>query len=57
MYLKNKYKNIKVISNGDTFDSKKELKRYQELLLLEKQGKIKNLVRQCKVNLLLVNKY
>ena len=46
-----KYKNIKVtrkLLNGDlvTFDSKKEAKRFDELLLLAKQGIIKGLVLQ-----------
>lgn len=46
-----KYKNIKVtrkLLNGDlvTFDSKKEAKRFDELLLLAKQGIIKNLTLQ-----------
>ena len=46
-----KYKNIKVarlLPNGEvvTFDSKKEGKRYDELILLAKQGIIKNLILQ-----------
>lgn len=46
-----KYKNIKVtrkLLNGNlvTFDSKKEAKRFDELLLLAKQGIIKNLTLQ-----------
>lgn len=46
-----KYRNIKVtrkLPNGDlvTFDSKKEGKRYDELILLSKQGIIKNLILQ-----------
>jgi len=46
-----KYKNIKVtrkLLNGDivTFDSKKEAKRFDELILLAKQGLIKNLTLQ-----------
>ena len=46
-----KYKNIKVtrkLLNDDlvTFDSKKEAKRFDELLLLAKQGIIKNLTLQ-----------
>ena len=40
---KSKYKNKKVIFEGITFDSKKELVRYKELLDLESQGKIQDL--------------
>lgn len=43
-----KYKNKKVAVNGIVFDSKKEAKRYTELLLLEKAGKIRNLQLQVK---------
>lgn len=34
--------------NGETFDSKKEYRRYCELKLLERAGKIKNLEKQVK---------
>ena len=34
--------------NGETFDSKKEYRRYCELKLLERAGEIKNLERQVK---------
>ena len=44
----NKYRNKKVIVNGETFDSEKEYKRYRELLLLEKAGAITSLQRQVK---------
>lgn len=44
----NKYKNRKVEVDGIVFDSKKEAKRYQELLMLEKAGAIKDLQRQVK---------
>ena len=43
-----KYNNKKITVNGQVFDSKKEANRYQELLLLEKAGVIKNLSRQVK---------
>lgn len=43
-----KYFNKKVTINGEQFDSKKEAKRYQELLLLQKAGKIHGLMRQVK---------
>lgn len=38
-----KYHNRKVRRDGLTFDSQKEHRRYNELLLLEQAGKIKNL--------------
>ena len=43
-----KYNSKKTVVDGQKFDSKKEARRYQELLLLEKAGKIKNLSRQVK---------
>lgn len=43
-----KYGNKKVEVNGIVFDSKKEARRYNELLLLEKAGVIQNLTRQVK---------
>lgn len=44
----NKYRNRKTVVNGIVFDSKKEAKRYQELLLLERTGAIQSLERQKK---------
>lgn len=46
--MPNKYHNKKV--NG--FDSIKEFRRYQELQLLEKAGKIQGLARQVRFDLL-----
>lgn len=43
-----KYHAKKVKVGGQTFDSKKEYKRYCELMLLEAGGKIHNLKRQVK---------
>lgn len=43
-----KYYSKKVTVNGITFDSKKEANRYSELVLLERAGKIQNLERQVK---------
>jgi len=43
-----KYGNKKVKSGGETFDSKAERDRYNELLLLQRAGKISNLERQKK---------
>ncbi len=47
-----KYKNKKVEFNGITFDSLRELKRYKELLLLERANKIKDLELQVKYTLI-----
>ena len=43
MKRKHKYNAQKIVINGNTFDSQKEAKRYQELLLLERAGKIANI--------------
>lgn len=44
----NKYSNTKITIDGETFDSKKEYRRYCELKLLERAGEIRNLERQVK---------
>lgn len=44
----NKYGASKVTVDGVTFDSKKEARRWQELKILEKAGKITSLRRQVK---------
>lgn len=46
--MKNKYHAKKCEWNGEVFDSKKEMRRYKELKLLEKAGVICNLKRQVK---------
>ena len=46
-----KYGNKKVLSGGMKFDSKKEERRWQELLILQKAGEIHNLKRQVKYEL------
>lgn len=43
-----KYHSKKITVDGETFDSKKEYRRYRELLLLEKAGQISDLQRQVK---------
>ena len=43
-----KYNSKKTVVDGQKFDSKKEANRYQELVLLEKAGVIKDLSRQVK---------
>lgn len=48
----NKYGNSKTVAGGIEFDSKRESKRYQELLLFERTGAIKNLQRQVKYTLI-----
>ena len=45
---RNKYQAIKTYVNGIEFDSRKEARRYQELLLLERAGVIRDLKRQVK---------
>jgi hypothetical protein len=50
--MRNKYYSKKVTVNGITFDSKKEANRYSELVLLERAGKIQNLERQVKFELI-----
>lgn len=45
-YGRNKYGNKKIIVEGIPFDSRKEARRYSELKLLERAGKIKNLELQ-----------
>ena len=41
-----KYRNRKAVIDGITFDSKKEARRYSELKLLKKAGRIENLELQ-----------
>lgn len=45
---KAKYLNRKITINGETFDSKKEYKRFCELSLLQRAGTITDLERQVK---------
>lgn len=48
----NKYKNEKVIVDGQMFDSKKEALRYQQLKSLEKVKAISDLQRQVKYTII-----
>ena len=48
----NKYRSKPITVDGQTYDSKKEYKRFTELSLLEKAGKIQNLQRQVKYTLI-----
>lgn len=43
-----KYRSRKITKNGNTFDSLKEYRRFCELVLLERAGRIQNLERQVK---------
>lgn len=44
----NKFHAVKTESAGIIFDSKKESIRYSQLILLEKEGKVKNIQRQVR---------
>lgn len=49
----NKYHNLKTrVSNGQIADSRKEARRYEELLLLQRAGKISNLRSQVPYELI-----
>lgn len=43
-----KFHNRSVVVNGEFFDSKKEARRYKELLLLQRSGQIHDLKRQVR---------
>ena len=47
-----KYHSKKVIVNGDTFDSRKEYRRFCELSLLQRAGAITDLQRQVEFELI-----
>lgn len=46
-----KYRNIKTVVDGITFDSKREAARWQELKLLERAGHVRGLERQVSYEL------
>ena len=48
----NKYGSRKITVDGETFDSKKEYKRFCELSLLEKAGMVTDLKRQVRFELI-----
>lgn len=50
--MRSKYGNRKTQRDGVTFDSRKEARRWSELLLLEKAGAIQSLQRQVRYELL-----
>ena len=41
-----KFGNRKTVVDGETFDSRKEARRYAELKLLERAGEVRNIERQ-----------
>lgn len=47
-----KYRNQKVVTPHGSFDSRREYRRYQELMILQRAGKISELRRQVKYELL-----
>ena len=50
--MKSKYHNKKITRDGETFDSQKEYRRFCELRLLERAGRIADLRRQVKFELI-----
>lgn len=53
MRFKNKYYNVKTrTSDGLVFDSTKEARRWEQLLLLQRAGKITSLERQVKYEII-----
>lgn len=50
-----KYRNIKTVIDGITFDSIKESERYKKLLLLQKTGEISDLILQPKFPIIINN--
>ena len=51
MNRRSKFGAVKTIVDGIEFDSKAEARRYSELRLLERAGKIRNLERQVRYDL------
>lgn len=52
MAYHSKYHSKKVVVDGIEFDSKKEARRFRELVLLEKAGRITDIQRQVKFELI-----
>ena len=48
----NKYHSKKITIDGETFDSRREAKRWEELKLLKRAGEIQDLRRQVKFELI-----
>src|SRR5439155_23402867 len=49
--VKSKYRNVRIVVDGDTFDSKREAQYWMELKLREKAGEITGLARQVHYDL------
>ena len=49
---KNKYGNKKTVIGNEVYDSRKEARRYLDLKILEEQGKISDLQKQVKFELI-----
>lgn len=49
---RSKYHSRKIVVGGETFDSQKEFRRFHQLRLLECAGRIENLKRQVKYELI-----
>ncbi len=49
---RSKYRNVKVVVDGQRFDSKREAQHWQELNLRKKAGEIRDLKRQVELDLL-----
>lgn len=49
--VKSKYRNVRIVVDGDTFDSKREAQYWVELNLREKAGEITGLARQVHYDL------
>lgn len=47
-----KYRNIKTVVDGQRFDSKREARDYQSLLLRKRAGEIRAIIRQVSIPLL-----
>lgn len=48
---KSKYNSKKTVIDGETFDSKKEAARYQDLLIRQRAGEVRDLTRQVRMPL------
>lgn len=57
MNSRSKYHSKKAVVDGVEFDSRKEARRYKELLLLERAGAIQGLERQVRFELIPSQRY
>lgn len=49
---RSKYRSKKVVAEGQTFDSRKEYTEWLKLMIQQKEGKIRNLTRQVRYELI-----